>query len=331
MLVNQKLLTGAEDREIEIVDVDGKQIQIVPRLYGVQQMVTSGEQSDWMLPLKEGKLIGALCPKCGQVLAPAFIEFCNNPDCRLAQLEQIELSDTGVLIAEPVVTSFAPARMHGQAPFCHGQVILDYGGKQADVAMMFDMRTTLGVIRRGVYQAGTEVKVVFCDERQGLITDVFCLPTDELTEDQLAKSPLFESDISWGEPAAPVIERQPELVEQMPGIKTQITEFMAAVNQSPRNQGRLGNVSFRLNISTAGGELSIAVDEGILVMADMHLSSPTSTMVITDPNILLGWTQGVALGNSFASGELWLSNREGVRILEDLDRLHRAATRDKVL
>ena len=54
-------------------------------------------------------------------------------------------------------------------------------------------------------------------------------------------------------------------------------------------------------------------------------------MAIDNPAAFLEWARGKALTNLFALGQLWLSNRAGVRMLEDLDRLWRAASRDRTL
>ena len=68
--------------------------------------------------LKEKAVVlGARCPKCHQVYAPAYCELVPNPTCRLEKVELIELPDVGVITAaEPVITLFAPARRAGKAP-----------------------------------------------------------------------------------------------------------------------------------------------------------------------------------------------------------------------
>lgn len=333
-LLNWKLIEGAENLESEVRgDIDGKKILVQPRLFGVVQKITAGEQSLWLLALKEGKILGARCPKCGLVYAPAYVEYCVNPDCRLESLETVELPDVGYLLAEPVVTLFAPGRMDGEAPFCHGQIVL-YDGEDfgADNAMMFALRTKTGAVRRGVFKKGDLIKIVFRDEREGLITDVFAVLQSELTPEQLAKSPLFESDLNWTEPEALRFTPNDEYAAAMPGIVEKITGFLKAANESLRNREKLAEANFRLNVLTAGDNFSLFIGKGEVTLNYPALwEEPTATLSLEDPHVFLGWTEGNALTNEFAVGDAWLSHPIGLRILEDLDRLHRNAVRDGVL
>jgi uncharacterized OB-fold protein len=329
--MNKDVIKGMLTLKNEIHDTPTGRMLLTPRLFGVPQMVTAGEQSRWLLPMmEEAKLIGARCPKCGQVYAPAYVEWCGNPACRLEELELIELPDTGRIIdADPVITLFAPARMHGRAPFAHGYVYLKGKGIEANVAMMFGLETTDGVIRPGVYKQGTAVKVVFEDKREGWVRDVFCLPARELTKEQLKKSPLFRSDIDWLAAKPPKYPKGNAAA--MPKVKAAIEKFFAGVNQSPRNQARLKSVDFKVNVVTGGGTVCFAAKGGAIKLLPKADPAPTTTIAAADPKFLIPWTKGKALTNLFALGKLWLSNREGIRVLEDLDRLWRAASRDGAL
>lgn len=312
---------------------DGKKIVEEPRFYGVPQMVTAGEQSKWLVPLKEeAVIVGAYCEICGQIYAPAYLEFCGNPKCRLAELGLVDLPDTGILAAEPVVTLFAPARMNGEAPFAHGMVYLGNNIIQATTAMMFELRTTTGVIRRGIYGHNTQVKVVFLEEKSRTysITDCFCLPQSELSLRQINKSPLLITDIEWNEPSPPKFSND-RFVQAMPQILSKIENFFAAVNKSPKNQKRLKEINFTISVITGGGGFIIYVWDGQINLKKEPESGTTPTMAVENPDVFYKWTEGLSLTNSFALGEIWLSNMKGVRILEDLDRLHRAANRDGIL
>jgi uncharacterized OB-fold protein len=331
--MKQNMSIGDLKRHILTID-DGRRVLEEPRFYGVSQMVTSGEQSVWLIPLKEKAVImGARCRVCGQVYAPAYLEYCGRPSCRFEPLEPVALPDTGILAAEPVVTLFAPARMHGEAPFAHGMVYLRNDRISTSTAMMFDMRTLKGVIRRGVYGKDTPVKLVFKipESREGSITDCFCLPQSELTPAQIAKTPLLENELKWDEPQPPEYPYNNEYAKKLPGICGQIQTFFAVVNKSPRNQKRLKELDFNVLVVTGGGNFSIVVKDGRISMVNESVSSPSATMALENPGDLAVWTKGSALTNMFALGELWLSNRKGVRLLEDLDRLYRAALRDGVL
>jgi uncharacterized OB-fold protein len=335
-MMNHEIVRGMLDLSPEVVELaDGKRVLLTPRMFGVPQMVAAGEHSEWLLALKErAVLLGARCPKCGQVYAPAYCEWCGYPPCRFEKLEVIELPDVGeVTDADPVITLFAPARMSGKAPFAHGLVRLRDSRLDATVDMMFALETTNGVIRPGIYVAGTPIKLVFKDngQREGYITDVFALPRAELSEAQYRKKPLFFSDIDWREPKPPQYAEDPARAQRLGEVKSELAKFFAGVNKSPRNQNRLRVVEFTICVVTAGGSLAMAARQGAIELLREVPAQVTSTIAVEDPALLSEWTQGKALTNLFALGQLWLSNREGVRLLEDLDRLWRAATRDGVL
>jgi hypothetical protein len=189
------------------------------------------------------------------------------------------------------------------------------------------------VIRPGIYSAGTPVKLVFKDDgkREGYITDVFALPRAELTEDQWRKRPLVYSDIDWHEPKPPKYSEDAGRAGKLAEVRREIAGFFAGVNRSPRNQARLRVLDFSVRIVTGGGSVACAARNGAMELLKDVPAETTSILAVEDPSILSEWTRGKALTNLFALGELWLSNREGVRLLEDLDRLWRAATRDGVL
>ncbi len=335
MIINPDVIKGMQHLKDEIVQIDGRRLLLTARMFGVPQMVAAGEQSGWLLALKErAVVVGAHCPQCGQIYAPAYLELCGKPECRLMPLEPIDLPDVGVMAdAEPVITLFAPARMNGKAPFAHGFVYLQKGRIKADVAMMFTMETTDGVIRPGIYGKNTAVKLVFKDDgdRIGSVSDVFCLPQKELTEKQLAKTPLFVGDLDWREPKPPVYKANKAMAGTFLKIKQNLEAFFAGVNKSPRNQARLKAISFKVNVVTGGGKVAFFVKGGKISLGEKAVDKPDTTIAFQDPRVLDRWAHGKALTNLFALGDLWISNRLGVRVLEDLDRLWRAAFRDGTL
>ena len=335
-MMNLDIVRGMLELSPETLELEGgKRVLLTPRMFGVPQMVAAGEQSAWLLALKEKAVVlGARCPQCGQVYAPAYCEWCGYPPCRFQKLDLIELPDVGAITdADPVITLFAPARMSGMAPFAHGLVHLKDAKVDATVDMMFALETTDGVIRPGIYQAGTPVKLVFKDEgqREGYITDVMCLPQKELSAKQLGKRPLFHSDIEWREPVPPEYGEDAAKSGQLEEVRGQIASFFEGVNKSPRNQARLRVLEFSARVVTGGGSFAIAVRKGAIGLLDSIPKQVTTTIAVEDPRILQEWTRGKALTNRFALGQLWLSNRAGVRLLEDLDRLWRAAVRDRVI
>lgn len=335
-MMNDEIVRGMLELSPEVVELEaGKRVLLTPRMFGVPQMVAAGEQSAWLLALKERAVIlGARCPRCRQVYAPAYLEWCGNPTCRFEKLELVDLPDVGEITdADPVITLFAPARMSGKAPFAHGLVRLRDARHDAAVDMMFALETTDGVIRPGIYVAGTPIKLVFKDDgnREGYITDVFTIPRAELTQAQCSKTPLFHSDIDWREPKPPIYPEDAARARQLAKAREQIARFFLGVNKSPRNRARLRVLDFTVRMVTGGGVIAIAARNGSMELLSDVPAQATSTIAVESPTVLSDWTNGKALTNLFALGQLWLSNREGVRLLEDLDRLWRAATRDGVL
>jgi hypothetical protein len=69
------------------------------------------------------------------------------------------------------------------APYGRGRVIFN----GADTALSVNLYTTTGILVPGIINKGTEVKLVFRDNRIGEMTDVFCVPTAELTKEQVGK------------------------------------------------------------------------------------------------------------------------------------------------
>lgn len=327
---------GGNGLQIEVKTLpDGSQVLMHPRMFGVTQMVAAGEQSAWMLALKERAVIlGGKCPNCGEVYVPLFLECCANPGCRFTPLEPVELPDIGCLTAEPVVTLFAPARMNNEAPFCHGMVFLGDDCVKADMAMMFRLETTTGVIRRGVYKHDTIVKLVFEDEREGLITDVFGVPLDELPPELQQKSPLFLSDLNMQEPAPPVYEKDAAVRTTLEELVDQIEAFLAKASNSPRNRAMLEGMDMTAGFVTPAGNFSVFLQRGEASVSTWTLDDPESPDVkfaTEDVEAIRQWTRGGSLTNLFALGKLWMSNREGMRVLENLDRLWRAAVRDGMM
>jgi uncharacterized OB-fold protein len=332
-MINPAVVKGMLSLKPEIVQLENERVLLSPRMFGVPQMVVDGEQSRWLLPLlEEAKLMGARCPKCGQVYAPAYLEFCGYAPCRFAKLELIELPDVGEITdADPVITLFAPARMHGDAPFAHAYVVLKKGALVTDVHMMFGLETRTGVIRPGIFKAGTKIKLVFKKKREGWIRDVFCVPQKELTKEQIAKTPLFDTDLDWSEPQPPKFPANDKAKKALAKTAACVTTFFAGVNKSPRNKARLKSLNFEINLVTSGGTLAFAAKKGAINLLPKPSKTPSTTLALKNPKVIEKWTTGLALTNEFALGDLWLSNREGIRVLEDLDRFWRAASRDGTL
>ena len=70
---------------------------------------------------------------------------------------------------------------------------------------------------------------------------------------------------------------------------------------------------------------------GIASVRDGGYHFPTVMFVTAEIAAFRAWTKAVALTNLFAEGKLWISDRSGVRALENLDRLYRNAVRDGII
>ncbi|MBW1786169.1 MAG: Zn-ribbon domain-containing OB-fold protein [Deltaproteobacteria bacterium] len=121
----------------------------------------------WFEGLKEEKIWGTKCPKCGKVLVPAR-SFC--PDCNADMDEWVEVAQEGEIVAwvqanrpfygAPVEPPFIAAliRLDGTAcNFLHLVGGLDGGDAEAAKAK----------VRRG-----SRVKAVWADEKKGHMLDL---------------------------------------------------------------------------------------------------------------------------------------------------------------
>ena len=178
---------------------------------------TKGEFSPFFKALRdEKKVLGCKCTKCGLIRIPPFLTHC--PDCEFAPTELVEAGQVGRMNTTPPITYFATSIFLHMAPYCRGRVILD----GADTAMSVNVYTTTGILVPGLIGKGTEVKVVFRDERVGEMTDIFCVPTSELTAEQIATKGLQESEINWEAVVEPKLsqptDEEAEIYQRAAGV-----------------------------------------------------------------------------------------------------------------
>ena len=157
-----------------------------------------GELSPFFLAIKnEKRILGCKCSKCGIVRVPPMMTHC--PDCEFAPTGLVEVSQVGKMNTTPPITYFATSLFLDKAPFGRGRVILE----GADTALSVMLYTTTGILVPGLIKKGTEVKIIFRDERVGQISDIYCVPTSELTPEQVTKKGLQESELNWAKPKEP--------------------------------------------------------------------------------------------------------------------------------
>ena len=303
---------------------------------------TQGEFSDFFLSLRdEGKVFGHRCPQCKHLIIPPFMKRC--PACDFVEMSKEYVRDLGVMAATPVITIFAPSRFKEQVPFGTGRVFLEtLEGKLSDTAMLVRVRTTRGTIRPGIYRKGTPVKIAFRDERKGEMEDIFALPQSELTAEQLAKSPLLESEIEWGRLAKHELgEATPQLQEALREVKHHFQKLAKLIPQSARATANLAHWNRTVNVQTGGGNFSFAVKKGKLQVREESAEEADLILRVKDPSVLLAWlrdsTEGVsegfgspALTDLVIEGTLVL-NKPELETITRLDRVPRSLRRDKVV
>ena len=107
----------------DVQGVDGTYLQRNDVMFTAMKH-TQGEFSDFFRALRdEGKVFGHRCPECRHLIIPPFMRRC--PACNFVEMKKEYVNDTGVMVATPVITVFAPSRFKGQEPFGTGRVFLE--------------------------------------------------------------------------------------------------------------------------------------------------------------------------------------------------------------
>lgn len=304
---------------------------------GVQH--SQGEHSEFFLSLRDEKRVfGHRCPSCRHIIVPPFMRRC--PPCNFVELQKEYVKDLGVLAATPVITIFAPSRFKDQVPFSTGRVFLEtQDGSLTDTAMLVRARTTRGAIRPGIFHKGTPVKLVFCDRRLGGMLDVFVVPQSELAPEQVAATPLMESDLAWNQPIDVTFE------EPTPAARAEFAEidqgFRVLGNRVAQNRhaiSDLGEWDRVVEIRTEGGRLQLAIRGGTLSVVDSPVGSPDIIMTVRRQQVLSSWLKdaleasaappSAALTDLVLDNEILLSRNE-LETITRLDRLPRSLRRER--
>ncbi|MBI2450171.1 MAG: hypothetical protein HYV47_01390 [Candidatus Nealsonbacteria bacterium] len=311
----------------EVKGIDGQDYLIRNEAMFTGYQHTAGEFSRFFKSLRDDcKILGNRCPQCHQLICPPFQKRC--PQCNFIEMWPEEVKDAGRMDASPPIVFFAPARFKDQVPYAEGYVYLeDENGKEADTAIKVRVRTTRGMIKPGIFKKDTKVKVVFADKRVGRILDIFAVPQAELTQEQIAKTPLMESDLSWDKPIEPSFEKPTaEMLSAFNRVLDGLKLLSARIKKSPRAQKDLANWSRRVQVKTRGGEFGFVVDNGRLEISSF--TEPDLILAVENPAALLSWLErGSALTNLVMEGTLWVSKPE-LETISRLDRLPRSLRRD---
>jgi len=309
----------------EIVERDGESyLQANESMFTFYKR-TKGEFSKYFLGLRdELKIYGIRCPRCSTVRVPPFALLC--PDCDFVEMEYVEMADRGVMNSTPPITYFAHSLFQSWVPFGRGRVILE----GADTALPVHVYTTKGVLTPFVFDKSTPVKIVFRDERLGKPTDIFAVPLRELDADQRARTPLMESDLDFSTSEEPTIGDATETrQETYDRALAMLQELAANVEESPRAQANLAGWQRTIEVKTAAGSLSLAIDDGSLTVTEGSPDRTDFVMACDDPQLLVRWMSFKdALTNAIVTGELWISVNKEFTTVFKLDRLPRSVRRD---
>lgn len=309
-----------------IETIDGEDYLIANDVMYTFYRRTRGEFSSFFLALKdEKKLLGCKCTQCGLVRVPPFLTHC--PDCNFTPTEQIEVEQVGVMNSTPPITYFATSLFQDMAPFGRGRVIF----KGADTAMSVNLYTTTGILVPGIINKGTEVKLVFRDNRIAAATDVFCVPTAELTKEQVQKKGLQESEIDWESPVEPELpEASDKDVALYKDSFKEIKSIVEEMNTNERARKDIAGWKRDVQIKTRGGQFAMIIDDGDIKVEEKEVPSPDFVMVSEDPGTLLdGLAYRGAITDSVINKKLWISKNMEFTTIFKLDRMARSVARSK--
>jgi hypothetical protein len=231
------------------------------------------------------------------------------------------------MYSTPPITYFATSLFQHMAPYGRGRVI--FAG--ADTAMSVNLYTTTGILVPGMIVKGTEVKLVFRDERVGEVTDVFCVPASELTKEQVGKKGLLESEIDWEKPVEPELlqpsDKELAVFKQVLG---EIKSIIEQMNANERARKDIAGWKRNIAVKTGGGRFGIIIDDGNIKLEEKEPASPDFVMVCDDPRTLLnGLAYRGAITDSVIEKKLWISKNTEFTTIFKFDRMARSVARSR--
>ncbi len=308
-----------------IESIDGQHYLIANDVMYTFYRRTKGEFSVFFLALRDDKrLLGCKCSQCGLVRVPPFLTHC--PECNFAPTGLIEVGQVGVMHSTPPITYFATSLFQDMAPYGRGRVVFE----GSDTAMSTNLYTTSGILVPGIFKKGTEVKLVFRDERIGDMRDVFCVPTSELSEAQVEKKGLQAGEIDWETGVEPKLASpRPGDLENYQRALEAIVAMVREMNTNPRSRKDIAGWKRRILVKTIGGKFGIFIDDGD-IRVGRPPKSPDFVMTCEDPQTLLnGLAYKGSLTDSVISRNLWISRNTEFNTIFKLDRMARSVARSK--
>ncbi len=312
--------------ESRTLAVDGKEYLELNDAMHTFYRRTMGELSPFFLALRDDKkIIGAKCTKCGIVRVPPMAEYC--PDCDFAPTRKVEVSDRGKMLSTPPITYFANSLFQEQVPFGRGRVVLD----GADTALSINLYTTSGILVPGIYKKGTEIKLVFRNNRIGKITDIFGLPAAELSKEQLEKKGLLEREINWEAAVEPKLPAGgAKATAAFDKVFNRIKKVVAEMNSVERARKDIAGWKRTILVKTPGGKFIIGIDDGELSVKKGGTTKQSFTMVAHKPEtVLKGLAYEGSLTEAIMNSQLWISKNVEFMTIFKLERMARSVARSK--
>jgi len=309
-----------------VVTIEGKDYLVENDAMYTFYERSMGEFSPFFLAIRDEKrILGCKCTKCGIVRVPPMLTHC--PDCDFAPTELVEVGQVGRMNTTPPITYFATSLFLHIAPYGRGRVILE----GADTAMSANLYTTTGILVPGLIKKGTEVKVIFKGQRVGEITDIFCVPTSELSPEQIAKDGLEESELNWATAKEPEFPKaSDEDIAIYKQSLQQMQALAAEMSKSKRARKAIEGWKRDIAVKTKGGEFAMYINNGDFSVEERTLGSPDFVMACEDPRTLLdGLRYKGAITDSVIMKKLWISKNMEFNTIFKLDRLARFLAREK--
>lgn len=314
------------DRDAKVKVVDGVPCLLMNDAFYTFFERSMGELSPFFLALRdEKKILGCKCARCGMVRVPPFVTHC--PDCGFAPTGLTEVGQVGRLLSTPPITYFATSLFLDRAPFGRGRVVL----AGANTALSVMLYTTTGILTPGIFQKGTEVKVVFREQRAGDIADIFCVPTAELTRQQIAKPGLQESELKWAGAMAPKFDKPTQA--EIRAHRACVRDMQALAREMSRSKrARSAILGWKRDIAvkTKAGEFAMLIDDGDFKILEKKLRAPDFVMACEDPKTLLdGLAYRGAITDAVVLKKIWIDKNVEFNTIFKLDRLARFLAREK--
>ena len=286
---------------------------------------TYGEHSRFFMALRDGRLIGAHCSQCKQVMVPAATWHC--PNCNFAEMTEIDLPHRGVLAYTAPITIFPSASFLGDAPFARGYVDV---ATEAPIASFLPsrLRTTTGLERPGIFVKGIEFQARLRGRAPGL--DPRHLlgaddrgPAGAARQEALARLRARFHDTRTA--GCPQGRRQ----DGCPGGGDhRDAQARGRRWQEPSSPGRPCRSPAPGRCQYRGGDFSISVADSRLSIVEGLSAGAEHTLVADDPAIFTRWVHDGSLTDAAVEGTLWLPHKEAFQLLPVLDRLPRSTRRD---